>query len=74
MRAETGNSALYLEAGEAVEVVLPGGRSVWVHADGHVQQPPRRKRKPVSGPDPYDPTTDDGTVAHDGLTWPSYGE
>lgn len=23
--------------------------------------------------DPYDPTTDDGTVAHDGLNLPSYG-
>jgi hypothetical protein len=24
--------------------------------------------------DPYDPTTDDGTVFHDGLTLPSYGD
>lgn len=26
-----------------------------------------------SAPDPYDPTSDDGTVAHDGLDMPSYG-
>jgi hypothetical protein len=33
-----------------------------------------RKRRLVNGPDPYDPTTDDGTVAHDGLDMPSYGD
>lgn len=35
---------------------------------------PVRRRRLVSGPDPYDPTTDDGTVAHDGLVLPSYGD
>jgi hypothetical protein len=32
-----------------------------------------RKRPPVNGPDPYDPTADDGTTAHDSLDLPSYG-
>jgi hypothetical protein len=41
--------------------------------DARVKATPR-KRRLVNGPDPYDPTTDDGTVAHDGLDMPGYGD
>jgi hypothetical protein len=33
-----------------------------------------RKPRRATAPDPYDPTTDDGTTAHDGLDMPSYGD
>jgi hypothetical protein len=77
------SNTVTLERGDVVEVVLPGGGSVWVWASGHIlpkaataridtgRKNPRRK--PVNGPDPYDPNTDDGTVSHDGLDLPSYG-
>jgi hypothetical protein len=68
--------ALTLEPGDVVEVCLPSGDSVWVWASGRTLKKTaekRPRRKPVNGPDPYDPTADDGTVFHDGLDLPGYG-
>jgi hypothetical protein len=86
MKIDYASGTVTLELGEVVEVELPSGDSVWVWASGHVlpqkagtridtgRKAPRRKRPPVNGPDPYDPTTDDGTVFHDGLDLPGYGD
>lgn len=76
MNVDYGTSTVTLEQGDVIEVVLPGGDSVWVWASGRTLKKTagkRPRRKPVNGPDPYDPNTDDGTISHDGLDLPSYG-